>query len=197
MKITAIALLTLTLSAAICHAQAHSSTGNGSDFRPASANSAATPSTIDPAKEADIRQLLKIMGAGDLAMQVMGQLEKNMKPLITKSLPPGDYREKLVDLFMQKFQSKIDSGKMVDLVVPVYDKYLDDGEVKSLTQLYQTPIGQRLLSVMPKITAESQAAGEQWGRELGRESMVEVLGEHPDLEKALEQATRNAQAQQP
>ena len=36
--------------------------------------------------------------------------------------------------------------------------------------------------------AELQNAGKNWGQELGRESMTEVLAENPDLAQALKEA---------
>lgn len=197
MKIKAAVLASILLCAALCMAQTRTSASSATTSPDLASSSATTQVKIDPAKEADIRQLLKLMGAGDLAMQTMGQMEKSIRPLLTKSLPPGDYRDKLVDLFLEKFHSRINAAGMVDIVVPVYDKYLDGSDVKSLIQLYQTPVGQKLMSVLPKITAEAQAAGEQWGQQLGRQCMEEVLAENPDMQKAIEQARQNAQARQP
>lgn len=150
----------------------------------------------EEAKQADIRQLLQVTGAGNLATQTMTEMEKGMKPLITNALPPGDYREKLVDLFFDKFHSKLEPNTLTELIVPIYDKYLTDEDVKGLIQLYQTPIGQKLITVLPKVAAESQAAGEKWGQQLGRECMMEVLSEHPDLQKAMQEAQKNAAPQQ-
>jgi len=40
---------------------------------------------------------------------------------------------------------------------------------------------------------ELQDEGRKWGEGLGRESMLEVFSEHPELKKALEDAQKNAQ----
>src|SRR5690349_22832971 len=79
---------------------------------------------IDPAKEADIRKLLEVTGAKDLALQTMGNMEKNIRPMLTASLPAGDYREQLIDLFFTKFHSKVQTQQIVDMPAPAYDKYL-------------------------------------------------------------------------
>jgi hypothetical protein len=42
--------------------------------------------------------------------------------------------------------------------------------------------------VLPQTIVEAQAAGMKLGEKLGREAMVEVLDEHPDLKKALGEA---------
>lgn len=156
-------------------------------------SAAPPPSQIDPAKEADIRKLLEVSGAKDLALQTMGTMEKNIRPMLTASLPPGDYREQLIDLFFAKFHSKIQTQQIVDMAVPVYDKYFSDDEIKGLTQFYGTPLGHKTLQVLPKLMGELQAQGSQWGQRLGRESMEEVLSEHPELAKALEEAQRAKQ----
>ena len=147
----------------------------------------ATP-TIDPAKEADIRRMLDLTGAAGLATQIMDQMEQGIRPMMTNSLPPGEYREKLVELFFEKFKSKIDSNQLIAMIIPIYDKYYTHAEIKSLIQFYESPLGKKVATSMPKVMAESQAAGGQWGQQIGRDSMMEVLQEHPDLRQALESA---------
>jgi hypothetical protein len=145
-------------------------------------------STVDPSKEADIRRLLDLMGVKALTIQIMNQMSTGLRPTMTQALPPGEYREQLVDLFFQKFNSKINVDALLDLVIPVYDKYLSDDDIKGLIQFYQTPLGQKAISVLPKLTSESQAQGEMLGQKMGRESMAEVLAEHPDLARELQAA---------
>jgi uncharacterized protein len=150
---------------------------------------------IDPGKEADIRRLLDLTGAGALATQAMDGMEKNIKPLLTSSFPPGEYREKLIDLFVAKFHSKRDPQQLLNLAIPLYDKYYSPEDLKELIQFYATPVGQKTLTVLPKLAHELQDEGRKWGEGIGRESMLEVFSEHPELKKALEDAQRNAQPQ--
>src|SRR5690242_16636527 len=70
---------------------------------------------IDPAKEADIRKLLDLIGTKAVVVQTMDSMSKSIKPLLTSSLPPGDYREKLVNLFFAKFSAKSDVEHLLDL----------------------------------------------------------------------------------
>ena len=148
---------------------------------------------IDPAKEADIRRLMELLGTPALAQQLMNSMSQDIKPLIANSLPPGEYREKLVDLFFAKFQSKMDAKQLLDLAVPVYDKYFTQEEIKGLIQFYQTPLGKKMKEVLPRLYLELTDAGRQWGERAGQESMREVLAEHPDLERALEAAGKQQQ----
>lgn len=162
---------------------------------PAQTNASSGKVKVDPVKEADIRRLLELTGAKALAVQTMTSMEDGIKPLMSNSLPPGDYRDQLIDLFFAKFHSKADAQHLVELAVPIYDKYLTGEEVKGLIKFYETPLGQKATGVMPKMVSEIQGESREWGEKLGREAMMEVLTEHPELEKALEAAQKVAQQQ--
>jgi hypothetical protein len=151
---------------------------------------AAAAEKIDPMKEADIRQLLELTGAKGLAMQAMGQMEETMRPLMTNAFPPGDYREKLIDLFFKKFHEKVDPQIFVDMAVPLYAKYFTDDEIKGLIQFDQTPLGRKALATLPKVQLEMQKSARAWGQNIGKECMREVLAEHPELVKELEDAAK-------
>ncbi|PYX27178.1 MAG: hypothetical protein DMG77_19685 [Acidobacteria bacterium] len=147
----------------------------------------AASANIDPAKEADIRRLMDLAGAKALGSQMMEGMGKNIKPMMTNALPPGEYREKLIDLFFVKFQTKADMQKLLDLIPNLRQVFFG-----CLIQFYQTPLGQKTLRVLPQLMAESQEAGRKWGEGLGRQSMLDVLPEHPELAKAVEDAQKGA-----
>ena len=120
--------------------------------------------------------------------QVISGMSANMRPSLSKMLPPGEYQDKLINLFFEKFQSKLKIDELVDLSIPIYDKYFSKEDIDGLAQFYRTPLGRKMISVLPQVMIESQAAAMHFGEEVGRQSMMEVLAEHPDLAKALENA---------
>ena len=147
---------------------------------------------IDPAKAAAIRQLLEVTGGTATITQTMDFMQTNMKSTLNQMLPPGDYREQLVDLYVQKFRSEADPQYLLNLAVQVYDKYLSLEDIQGLIQFYATPLGKKTLTVLPKLAADVQTQGMQWGQQIGQKAMMEVLSEHPELAKALQDAARNA-----
>ncbi|HWZ55995.1 MAG TPA: DUF2059 domain-containing protein [Verrucomicrobiae bacterium] len=153
-------------------------------------SAAATAPKIDPGKEADIRQLLDVAGTKSLMSEVMGNMDKNLRPILVNSLPPGDYRAKLIDLFLDKFMARANAEipKLLDAAIPIYDKYLSDEEIKGLIQFYQTPLGKKTLSVLPRVSIEMQDQGQKLGQQIGQETMMQVLSEHPELAKAMQDA---------
>lgn len=138
-------------------------------------------SKADPAKEADIRQLLQVTGMAELAQRQMGQMADQVKPLLERSLPPGERRHEIVEAFTRKFLARANSEGLIQQVIPIYDKYLTDDDVKAVLRFYKSPVGQRLLKVMPEMMKESSAVGQQWGEQLTREVLQEMAQEYPEL----------------
>ena len=149
-------------------------------------------SGIDSSKEADIHRLMTLTNFIALVKQTMTGMEANIRTLMTNALPPGEYRSKLVDLFIVKFQANLRMNDLADRAVPVYDRHYSSSEIRELIRFYETPIGQKLLKELPAVSAELQQAGSAWGEEVGKETMTGVLAEHPDLAKALEDASKQA-----
>lgn len=175
---------------------ASSTAGRTPSPKPSSAQPSRTAaaSKIDPAKEADIRRLLELTGTKGLVEQTMAEMTKSLKPTLANSLPPGDYRDKLIDLFFAKFMAKADTQSLLDLAIPSYDKNFTHEEIRGLIQFYQTPLGKKSIAVMPQLLAESQEKGRKWGEDLGRQCMIEVITEHPEFERQIEEAQKAAQA---
>jgi uncharacterized protein len=188
MKTLGAVLVSVLFLGVLCVAQDASSpaTGSNSEQSIAAAARASRQSKIEPQKEADIRRLLDVMGSQVAATQLMGDMEKNIRPLLTSSLPAGEYRDKLIQLFFEKFHSKVDPQEMLGLAIPVYDKYLSDDDIKGLIGFYSSPLGQKMVKLMPQVMSESSERGRQWGEKIGRDSMIEVLQEHPDLQQAMQ-----------
>jgi uncharacterized protein len=159
---------------------------------PASTTTTDGAAKIDPAKEADIRRLLDLVGTKALMAQTIDSMGKSMKPILTNSLPPGDYREKVVDLFFAKFSSRLNLQKMLDLAVPIYDKNFSQQEIRGLIEFYQTPLGQKTIATLPKLSAELREEGRKLGEAIGRDSMMEVLAEHPELAEAMNAAQKSS-----
>jgi hypothetical protein len=149
-------------------------------------------SQIDPSKEAGIRRMMSLTHFDLLIEQTMNGMEGTIKTSMTNALPPGDYRDKLVDLFIKKFHSNLRTKELADRAIPVYDKHYSSSDIKELIRFYGTPVGQKLLKELPAVSAELQQAGSAWGEDVGKQTMMEVLAEHPDLAKALEEASKQS-----
>lgn len=197
MKIFLAALILLLASLTSAAAQNTKPTTPVEPADQRAAASAASPiqDHINPAKEANIRHLLDVAGTKAIMAQMMKSMTGDIRPILTNSLPAGDYREKLVDLFIAKFQSKVNLEHLIDLAVVAYNNHFTDDEIKGLINFYQTPLGQKTVSVLPQLMLDLTQAGREWGESMGRECMQEVLTEHPELVEAMKAAKSSSQAQ--
>lgn len=115
------------------------------------------PATPRDAKLADIKKLMVMTGAAQLGQQVMDQLIPSFKASM-----PG-----VSDQFWGDFAGEAHPEALVEDVARIYDKHLTAEEVKAIIAFYETPAGQKLVSMLPAVTQESMVVGQEWGRHLG------------------------------
>ncbi len=119
------------------------------------------------AKLKDIRKLMDITGSGNLGMQVMANMIESYKKMLP-NVPPS---------FWDSFLKEVDSDSLVELIIPIYDKYLTHDEIKDIIKFYESPSGRKLVKVLPMITNESMEAGSKWGKEIGNRLIERLQNE--------------------
>lgn len=108
-------------------------------------------------KTENIRKLLELTGSGKIGVQVAQNMIVSFKK-VYPSVP---------EEFWEGFKKELNSEVLVEMVIPIYDKYYTETEIKELTDFYATPIGRKVITVTPLISQESMQAGQKWGKELG------------------------------
>lgn len=164
-------------------------------FGPPSA-ATAPASKVDPAEKADIRHLMDLAGTKATVQQMMNYMDKNLRPLLLHAFPPGPYRERLIELFLEKFNTKATPQYVMNLAIPYYAQYFSEADIKGLIQFYETPLGQKWVRALPKLRAALLAKSQSLGGQLGRQTMMEVLREHPHLAQEFVAAQRAAHSRQ-
>ena len=143
---------------------------------------------IDSGKDADIRRLLDLTGAGKMGAQMGQQMAQALRPVLEQALPAAqDRTKKIVDTFLQKFQALITPQAFVELTVPIYDKHFTAEEIRGLIQFYESPLGKKMIAESPTIVEESGAAGRTWASQLVQKVFSEMETEYPEL-KQFEEA---------
>jgi len=120
-------------------------------------------------KEAKIRRLLNTMQAGDMGKQVMERMSATFRRM--PNLPAG---------FIDEFQKSVDPQELVDLTVPIYDKYLTEEDIDGLIKFYNSPVGKKFVSVQGAIMQEAVTAGEQWGQRKALEVVRKLQAQKQD-----------------
>jgi hypothetical protein len=128
--------------------------------------------SIDSAKIADIKRLVKVMGIiGPAFRFARSQLDSHIFA-IQKTHPevPQNLLSQIKKELMSSIQSRIwTPGGLVERLIPVYDKYLTHAEIKESIKFFESPVGKKWLSITMAMMRDSISAGEQWERQVGPE----------------------------
>ncbi|MCC6461938.1 MAG: DUF2059 domain-containing protein [Saprospiraceae bacterium] len=117
-------------------------------------------------KTAQIRKLLELSGSGKMGVMMMDNLLPALKNLAPDA--PAD--------FWEEVQKEVHPEDIVELVVPIYDKYYTEEDIRQLIVFYESPVGQKMVAQMPAVMQESMAVGQEWGREIA-EKVISRLEE--------------------
>lgn len=122
---------------------------------------------VSPEKRAEIDRMLKLTGMERLMEQMIGQM---LSALRTQSA-------EVPEAVWAKITKKIQVSELVEMIVPLYDKYYSLEDLRAVNAFYSSPVGQRVISTLPQIMQESQVLGQQWGEKVGQRAFEELAAE--------------------
>jgi hypothetical protein len=143
--------------------------------QPVSPNASAARQPEQDAKRLEIRKLIELTGAANVSADALRQI---IAPL-RAGFP------QVPDEFWDSFVKEVRSDELIDLVVPIYDKYYSLEEIRDLTRFYQSPVGQKTIKVLPKLSAEAIDAGQEWGRIVADRAMRKLKDKGYDKTSSL------------
>jgi uncharacterized protein len=111
-----------------------------------------------PAKHDDIKQLLSPTGARAIGLRVSTQVLEMYKKAHT-DVPAEVWQEIWHDV-----ETRVEEF-VTERLVPIYDQHLSHEDIKGLIAFYESPLGKKLLQVMPLMSQESMLAGQAWDRD--------------------------------
>lgn len=131
--------------------------------------SAVPAEELSETKKSLIDELLVITGAiklGEMmgnavAGQMIAQLsqsEGGLDPKVEQII-----REEVDGIMREQY---VENRFINEMSYGIYHKYLTTEEIGQLVAFYKTPIGVKIVSVLPQITQEGMAAGQRHGRSL-------------------------------
>src|SRR6202041_3652841 len=150
----------------------------------AKAPEAAPPEKLDPAKEAAIRHLMDITETSKLGENMNAAVIRQVRDFISQALPQ-DQVPKFMDTFSQKYTASAPTGPVTDAMVPIYARNFTMEEIQQLTKFYESPLGQHLVKVMPKVVGESQAAGARIDQPLAVAALRSIETDSPQIKQML------------
>ena len=144
-------------------------------------DSSGSTHSMDPAKEAAIRKLMELTGANRLGEQLMAAGMEQFRASVLDSQPDNPRAKQFVEAFVTGFQKHFDAKSLSETEIPIYDKYLTAEDLKGLLEYYSSPLGRRMLKVLPEIAQESQAAGFSLGQKAAQQTMEDLKADYPEF----------------
>lgn len=156
---------------------------SNADAQTASQASAAqkTSANIDPAKEADIRSLLELVGARDLVQDSMTRGAEQYREKLLETVPNNQAGQAFVNTVITGYEKRFDVDSVTEQLVSIYDKHYTADEIKGLLQFYGSPLGQKVANESPKIAREIQDATRATSAKAVREALQEAKQDNPGI----------------
>jgi len=156
--------------------------------------------SIDPAKEADIRSLLELVGAKDAIEDAAGNATEQYRQKVIETSANNDRAQAFVNTYLADFQKKFDANGVNEELVEIYDRHFSEEDIKGLLEFYGSPLGQKVAAELPKINREVQFRTRTASNQAARRAWQELKAEYPNAgEGARPAAARrrlNASAEQ-
>jgi hypothetical protein len=144
-------------------------------------DSAAAARAADPAKEADIRALLELVGARDQVQDSVKQTAQQYREKLLASVPNNEKGQAFVNAAINEYEKKYDVDRVAAQLVALYDKHYTGEEIKSLLQFYGSPLGQKVAAESPKIFRELQETTRAEAAKAVRDALQQAKQENPGV----------------
>jgi len=136
---------------------------------------------IDPAKDADIRSLMELVGARRLAKDAAAKGAEQLRENLVATLPASERGQQFVNAFVADYQKKFNSDDVTNQLVGIYDKHFTDDEIKGLLQFYGSPLGRKFAAETPKIQAEIEAANHAVSTKVAADVLRDLPSEYAGI----------------
>ena len=149
-------------------------------------------SSIDPAKEADIRALLDLVGARDQVQESVNYSAEQYREKLLATVANSDKNQAFVNAVVTDYEKKFDVDQVTQQLISIYDKHYSGEEIKELLQFYGSPLGQRMAAEAPKISREMQAVTRATAAKAVKDALQETKEENPGVDQNVHLTTAPA-----
>jgi len=118
----------------------------------------------EPPTTEDVRKLLVVTRAENIAEQMMNTIIDNFK-----AKAKGAKEEFWVEL-----RKEIKTSELVDRVIPIYQNLLTQEDVTGLIQFYESEAGRHFVAAQPQLVSQSMKVGQAWGSQMAQKVLTRL-----------------------
>jgi uncharacterized protein len=145
----------------------------------------AAPEKVDPAKAAAIRHLMDLTQTSKLGDNVVAYFTGRVRSVMSQSLG-ADRLTPFMDTFSKRFSEKVSSDTITNAVIPIYSHYFTIEDIQGLITFYETPLGQRVVKLLPQVERDTQNTSLDIGNKAALEALQSMTDEYPELKPMLQ-----------
>jgi hypothetical protein len=147
----------------------------------ASKQSTAAAAPVDPAKDADIRALLDLVGARDQVQDSVRLTAEQYREKLLASVPNNEKGQAFVNTMLNEYVKRYDVDRVSEQLLGLYDKHYTDEEIRGLLQFYGSPLGRKVAAESPKIFREIQETTRAEAAKAVKDALEEAKQENPGV----------------
>jgi len=139
------------------------------------------PPTISPDQRSAARELVTATGLQQQVTAMLGATRGQLITVLRQASPrltEAQVTQVVDEILMPEFQAR--SGDIVEMTEQLWASRLSVQELRDLTTFYATPLGQRLLQLLPEVSAQATQFGQAWGARVA----TEAIAKHRDTLRA-------------
>lgn len=140
---------------------------------------------VDPAKAAAIRRLMDLTQTSKLGDNVASYFAGRVRTVMSQNLP-ADRLSRFMDAFSKRFSEKVPSDAITNAVIPIYSHYFTMEDIQGLITFYESPLGQRVVKLLPEVERDTQNTSLDMGNKAALEVLQSMSDEYPELKPMLQ-----------
>ncbi len=122
------------------------------------------------------RQLVKVSGSGRTFDEILPNVADQAKTTFIRSNPQMQLG--IIEVVDRVALSMVDRRRELDdRLAEVWIEFFDKAQMDALLAFYNTPAGQRLAEVQPRLLGGQLQIAQEWAQEIGEEIVQKVTGE--------------------
>lgn len=129
---------------------------------------------VTPEKAAAIMKLMEITGSKNLGLQFGSAINQNIAKAWKQKNP--NIPERAFQILSEEVNKAMadNMDTLMSQIVTIYNNHFTKAEIDELLAFYSTPIGKKMISVLPQILKESLTVGQTWGQTLAPQLLENI-----------------------
>ena len=129
---------------------------------------------LDPVAVAKAKEMLAVSRQLQTLDAILVPISQSMEGLLERANPgrEKDVREFMLKYYLPEIHKRL--PELRDLMAAIWARYFTAAELDQLIAFYKSDIGQKVVSLQPRLFQDGMQLGTDWGERIGREALLKM-----------------------